>query len=182
MIHAAAPDGSRDKFVDFGNVSRVARVLDAETIRLHPQDGASMKLWVERLKEENILIFYKDKLDASPPGLPMHENDLLLCIQTPYQLDAFRRLGHRFIGIDATHNTTQYKDIMLYTMIARDDWGHGASAVPGSCPWILTTSTVRCTSCLDAHIIYENGRGQILSKLGAGRQSGYSAIDFYVRS
>ncbi len=86
-------------------------------IHLHPQDGVSMKLWVERLKEDNILIFYKDKLDASPPGLPMHEDDLVLCIQTQYQLDAFRHLGNRFVGIDATHNTTQYKDIMLYTII-----------------------------------------------------------------
>ena len=129
-----APDGSRDKFVDFSDVSRVAQLVDAEMIRLHPQDGVSVKLWVERLKEENILIFYKDRLDASPPGLPMLEGHLILCIQTRYQLDAFRRLGNRFIGIDATHNTTQYPEIMLYTIIARDDWGHGAWSCPGSRP------------------------------------------------
>jgi hypothetical protein len=167
MIRAAAPDGSHDKFADFSDVSRVARVLDAETVRLHPQDGVSVKLWVERLREENILVFYKDRLDASPPGLQMHEKDILLCIQTPYQLDAFRRLGHGFIGIDATHNTTQYDGIMLYTMIARDDWGHGALAsafVPGS-----RLPVVRRTSCLDALIILENGSRQILSQLGAGR-------------
>jgi hypothetical protein len=125
MICAVVLDGSHDKFANFGDVSCVARVLDVETIRLHPQDGASIKLWIERLKDENIQIFYKDKLDPSPTGLPMLENDLLLCIQTPYQLDAFQRLSHHFIGIDATHNTTQYKEIMLYTMIACDDWGHG---------------------------------------------------------
>jgi hypothetical protein len=62
MIHTVAPDGSRDKFADFSDVSHVACVLDAETIQLHPQDGVSVKLWVERLKEENILVFYKDKL------------------------------------------------------------------------------------------------------------------------
>jgi len=59
----------------------------------------------------------------------MHKGHLILCIQTQYQMDAFRRLGNRFIGIDTTHNTTQYKDIMLYTLIARDNWGHGASAL-----------------------------------------------------
>jgi hypothetical protein len=103
--------------------------LDAETIQLHPQDGVSVKLWVERLREENILVFYKDRLDASPPGLQMHEKDVLLCIQTPYQLDVFWHLGHGFIRIDATHNMTQYEGIMLYTMIMCDDWGHDASAL-----------------------------------------------------
>ena len=122
----AAPDGSRDKFVDFGDISRAARVLDAETICLHPEDVISLKLWVERFKEENILTFYKDKLDPSPPELPNHEGHLIVCLQTQFQLDAFRRLGGRFIGIDATHNTTGYPDMMLYTIIARDKWGHGA--------------------------------------------------------
>jgi hypothetical protein len=69
MIHAVAPDGSSDKFADFSNVSHVARILDAETIQLHPQDGVSVKLWVERLREENILVFYKDRLDCLTPRL-----------------------------------------------------------------------------------------------------------------
>jgi hypothetical protein len=92
--------------------------LDAETIRLHPKDGVSIKRWVERLKEEKISIFYKDKLKAPPPELLTHEDQLILCIQTPYQLDAFQHLGSRFISIDVTHNTTQYKDIMLYMVVA----------------------------------------------------------------
>ena len=108
-------------------MSRAACVLDAETIQLHPEDVISLRLWVERFKEENICIFYKDKIDPSPPDLPMHEDHLILCIQTQFQLDAFRRLGSRFIGIDATHNTTIYPDMMLYTIIARDEWGHGVS-------------------------------------------------------
>lgn len=40
-------------------------------------------------------------------------------------MDAFRRLGDGFIGIDATHNTTQYQDLLLFTIVARDRWGHG---------------------------------------------------------
>ena len=35
----------------------------------------------------------------------MHEDHLIVCLQTQFQLDAFRRLGSQFIGIDATHNT-----------------------------------------------------------------------------
>ncbi|KAH9027891.1 hypothetical protein EDB85DRAFT_1846211, partial [Lactarius pseudohatsudake] len=41
-VRATAPDGSHNKFVDFSDVSRIARALDAETIRLHPEDGISM--------------------------------------------------------------------------------------------------------------------------------------------
>ena len=101
--------------------------MDAETIRLHPEDVISLRLWVKRFREENIRVFYKDKIDHSPPDLPMHEDHLIVCLQTQFQLDAFWHLGSRFIGIDATHNTTIYLDMMLYTIIAWDEWRHGAS-------------------------------------------------------
>ena len=29
------------------------------------------------------------------------------------------------MGIDATHNTTQYEGVSLFTVIVRDAWGHG---------------------------------------------------------
>ena len=29
------------------------------------------------------------------------------------------------VGIDATHNTTVYKNLNLTTIVVRDDWGHG---------------------------------------------------------
>ena len=100
--------------------------MDAETIRLHPEDVISLRLWVKRFREENIRVFYKDKIDPSPPDLSMHEDHLIVCLQTQFQLDAFWRLGSQFIGIDATHNTTIYLDMMLYTIIVQDKWGHGA--------------------------------------------------------
>jgi hypothetical protein len=50
----------------------------------------------------------------------------VLCIQMRFQLEEFRRLGNAFLGIDATHNVTQYKGILLFTIMARDHWGHGA--------------------------------------------------------
>lgn len=140
-----------------------------------------MKLWAERLKENNISIFYKDKLDASPPGLLMHEDHLILCIQTRYQMDAFRRLGNRFIGIDATHNTTQYKDIMLYTMIARDDWGHGASVTFRL--WAPRLHLAyRRPGRVDGFVIDEKGSGRFLSQLGERSESRHSAINHHVRS
>ena len=41
------------------------------------------------------------------------------------QRQHYRRLGDYFIGIDATHNITIYEGLQLFTIIARDRWGHG---------------------------------------------------------
>jgi hypothetical protein len=105
----------------------MARAIEQECIRLHTEDAISTKLWVDRLKADNLNIFYKDKLDSPPIGSRLQKDTFVLCIQTSFQMDAFRRLGNGFIGIDATHNVTQYQDLLLFTIIARDCWGHGES-------------------------------------------------------
>jgi hypothetical protein len=104
----------------------MARVVDEENIRLHEEDGISTKLWVDRLKAKNIHTFYKDKQDPPPSGLKLKGEDFIMCIQTTFQADAFRHLGNGFIGIDATHNVTQYPDFLLFMIVARDWWGHSA--------------------------------------------------------
>lgn len=68
---------------------------------------------------------FKGSNDPPEPGSHLEENVFVLCIQTPYQQNKFRELGTNFIGIDATHNTTQYANMSLFTIIARDKWGHG---------------------------------------------------------
>ena len=103
----------------------MSRVIEQETIQLHPEDAISARLWVDRLKAKGVNVFYKDRTGQPPSGSDLQHDAYLLCIQTPFQLDAFRRLGCGFIGIDATHNTTQYQDLQLFTIIARDWWGHG---------------------------------------------------------
>ena len=103
----------------------MGREIEQAEIRLHPEDAISVKLWVDKLKADNISVFYKDKLGRSPLDSGLHDDAFVLCIQTPFQLDALRRLGHSFIGLDATHNTSQYVGIQLFTIIARDNWGHG---------------------------------------------------------
>jgi hypothetical protein len=49
----------------------------------------------------------------------------VMCLQTPFQMDAFRCLGNGFIGIDATYNLMQYQNFLLFTIVARDQWGCG---------------------------------------------------------
>jgi hypothetical protein len=126
VVQNSAPDGTRDRFICLRDVSRMARALEDELIRLDSEDAISSKLWVDRLKGENVNIFYKDKLDPSPPASKLQGDTFMLCIQTPFQMDAFRRLGNGFNGIDATHNITHYNGMLLFTIIVRDQWGHGA--------------------------------------------------------
>lgn len=121
-IRDAAPDGTRDQLIALKEVNRIAQVLENDKIRLHPDDAVSTRLLIEQLSSKGTLTFYKDRQDRDS-RLP--EDAFVLCIQTDFQLDAFRRLGNGFIGIDATHNITQYQNLLLFTIIARDHWGHG---------------------------------------------------------
>ena len=125
MIRSSAPDGSRDQLICLQEVNRLSRVIENQRIRLHPDDAISTKLLIEQLSSTGSLTFYKDKQDRAPINSRLPEDAFVLCIQTSFQLDAFRRLGDGFIGIDATHNVTQYQDLLLFTIIARDHWGHG---------------------------------------------------------
>jgi len=124
-IRDAAPDGSRDQLIALQEVNRMAQRLENDKIRLHPEDAISTKLLIEQLSSEGTLVFYKDKQDRTPINSRLPGDAFVLCIQTTFQLDAFWHLGNGFIGIDATHNITQYQDLLLFTIIARDHWGHG---------------------------------------------------------
>ena len=99
--------------------------MEQEAIRLHAQDAISVRLWIDRFKDEKMHTFYKDRLDKPPLDSQLEEDCFVLCIQTKFQLDTFRRIGDRFIGIDATHNVTAYPGFLLFTIVARDNWGHG---------------------------------------------------------
>ena len=50
---------------------------------------------------------------------------LLVIIQTPWQRERWEELGRHYLGIDATHNTTHYQNVLLFTLMARDRWGRG---------------------------------------------------------
>jgi hypothetical protein len=117
FICDSAPQGSRDRFITLTDVSRLSRVINEEKIRLHPEDAISTRLWIDHLKSDNVNTFYKDKLDQPPSGSRLQPNVFILCMQTRFQLEAFQRLGNGFIGIDATHNITQYQDLLLFTII-----------------------------------------------------------------
>ena len=107
------------------DVSWLGHVVEQQEIRLHTEDAISVWLLVDRFRDNNTLVFYKDKLDQPPPNSQLEQDTFVLCIQSRFQLDAFQCLRHRFIGIDAMHNVTAYLGFLLFTIVARDNWGHG---------------------------------------------------------
>jgi hypothetical protein len=126
IIRQSGPRHGRDQFITLRDVSRMTRAEQEETIRLHPEDAISIKLWMDRLTSMKVNVFYKDKITPPPPASRLQGDTFILCLQTPFQVEMFRLLGNGgFIGIDATHNVTHFQDVLLFTIIARDRWGHG---------------------------------------------------------
>jgi hypothetical protein len=101
--------------------------MELHSIRLHAQDGPSIVLWVEKLRGEQALLAFKMSCDVPPAQSFLARDVFVLIIQTKYQKEMFHTIGHTFLGLDATHNTTHYENVSLFTLIARDRWGHGGS-------------------------------------------------------
>jgi len=109
-----------------GEICRIRKEVLRADIRLDNNDAHSTRIWVNKLQSEGNFVYYKDKRDPVPERSNLSDNLFALCIQTKYQKEAYARLGSNgFLGIDATHNVTQYKGILLFTLMARDNWGHG---------------------------------------------------------
>jgi hypothetical protein len=103
----------------------MARIIEEETICLHEEDAISSKLWMDRLEADKTCTFYKDKSNPPPFGSNLDKEVFVMCIQTSFQVGVFGHLSNGFIGIDATHNITQYANFLLFTIIVRDQWARG---------------------------------------------------------
>jgi hypothetical protein len=99
--------------------------LEAELIQLHPQDGISILLRVEKLKCQDSLLAFKSCNDLAPEGLGLDPDAFILIIQCPYQQEMSTQLGNIFVSMDATYNTTQSEYVSLFTVLVQDRWGHG---------------------------------------------------------
>lgn len=104
---------------------RIEKMIEEETIRLASKDGASVLEWVATLQKRGHFVSLKSSSDASPLNSGLEKNSFVLIIQTQYQQECWQKHGHRFAGIDATHNTTHYENMNLFTLLVRDRWGHG---------------------------------------------------------
>ena len=114
----------RDHYITMHNINRIRWIVQDEDIRLDENDTISTKVWATQLQQEGAEIILIDKINAPPPGSGLSPDTFVFCIQTKFQKDQFREIENGFLGIDATHNTTQYVGLQLFTLIARDHWGH----------------------------------------------------------
>lgn len=100
-------------------------MIEEETIRLASQDGASVLEWVKKLREQGHFVELKTSSDMPPENSGLDCDSFVLIIQTQYQRECWQKHAHRYAGIDATHNTTHYENMSLFTLLVRDKWGHG---------------------------------------------------------
>src|SRR5258708_24036555 len=99
-------------------ICRIRKEVQRADIRLDANDAQSTRIWDDNLRWQVEFVYYKDKLDPPPEGSHLCNNLFALCIQSKFQIDAYKRLANRFLRSDATHNITQYNVILLFTLLA----------------------------------------------------------------
>jgi hypothetical protein len=124
-IHKWFSDDERDHYITIEKICRIRKEVLRVDIQLDANDAHLTQIWVDRLRSQGDFVYYKDKQDPPPKGSNLASNLFALCIQTAFQKNAYVHLGNQFLGIDVTHNVTQYKGVLLFTLMAWDDWGHG---------------------------------------------------------
>nr|GAT51335.1 predicted protein [Mycena chlorophos] len=116
----------RDQQVKREDISRIQARIRAELYRLDPEDDQSVLAYAKQLREDGHFAFIKTRRDAAPEGSGLAPDSFVLVIQVRYQQECWYHYGHdRFVGIDATHNMTHYREVNLFSLVVRDDWGHG---------------------------------------------------------
>ena len=115
----------RSEFCTRADIRCIEKKIEEETIRLATQDGESVLRWVNVLRARGHYVLIKTSNNESPPNSNLDKDTFVLIIQTKYQQECWKKHGHRYAGIDATHNTTHYENMSLFTLLVRDRWGHG---------------------------------------------------------
>ncbi len=126
-MHAQYSEHKRDHYITLEQISQIRMLVERERVQLDPNDTNSTRIWAGNIWSDGHFVYYKDKRDPPPEGSNLTRDLFILCIQTKLQLGWLQLLGNAFLGIDATHNVTQYKGVLLFTIMARDHWGHSAS-------------------------------------------------------
>ena len=110
----------RSEFCTRAVVRRIEKRIEEETIRLATQDSESVLRWVNVLQARGHYILIKTSNNEPPHNSNLNKDVFILIIQTKYQQECWKKHGHCFAGIDATHNTTHYENMSLFTLLVRD--------------------------------------------------------------
>src|ERR1700761_68019 len=116
----------RNYYITTHDINHYRHIVVDKKICLDNNNAISLWLWVLQLQQDGAMCLLKDKIDPAPPESGLSPDSFVLCIQTKFQKDCFLALGLDFVSIDATHNTTHYEGLQLFTLLVRDLWGHGA--------------------------------------------------------
>ncbi|KAH9026919.1 hypothetical protein EDB83DRAFT_2526514 [Lactarius deliciosus] len=119
-MRAQFSEDERDHYLTLDEIAWVRKAVNREIVELNPNDANSTRIWADNLRGDGHLVFYKSKQELPPEGSNLTRNLFAFCIQMTNQLEWFRCLGNTFLGIDATHNVTQYKGLLLFTIMAQD--------------------------------------------------------------
>lgn len=98
--------------------------MESSVVRLDKNDGVSVDKWVTLQPTEDILA-YKNCSMCPPEGSGLSPLAFILMYQSKWQRARARHLGSYMLHIDGTHNVSCYKNMILYTILGRDEWGHG---------------------------------------------------------
>jgi hypothetical protein len=81
----------RNEFIQLQDIRRIERAIEAETVRLHPDDGQSTLRWVENLRAKDYLLGFKSKSDPPPPSSGLVADVFTLMVQTKWQRKIFEK-------------------------------------------------------------------------------------------
>ena len=99
---------NRDYYITMRDINCIQQIVEDEKICLDENDAISVKVWATWLQQEGASVILKDKIDAVPPESGLSPDTFIFCIQIAFQKDQYNLIGKDFLGIDDTHNTTQY--------------------------------------------------------------------------
>ena len=127
---------NHDYHITTHNIARFCQIVENQSIQHDDNDAISIQVWISHIQQDGGSAMLKDRLDPAPPGSGLSAEIFVLCVQTKFQVEQFQKLGSDFVSIDATHNTTEYAGLNLFTILVRDWWGHGALC--GAFPYLVT--------------------------------------------
>lgn len=112
---------TRDDLITDDYLRRIKTQLDSERYRQDSNDAVSVHRWVAKLRKLDCVIEYKQTHETHPN---LNADAFVLIIQTPWQRRFFAESGKNVLCIDGTHNTQIY-GYTLFTLLSRDQFGHG---------------------------------------------------------
>jgi hypothetical protein len=181
-VRESCTQSNHDYYIMTRDITRLRRIVENEEIRHDDNDAISVRVWATRLQQDGGEATLKDRLDPPPPGSGLSPDSFVLCIQTQFQKEQFQMLGSHFLSIDATHNTTQYAGLQLFTLLVRDMWGHGTLCGIFPLLDIYSFPFGRCSRRVDGVVKRHGSDNIFLPQFRKSAEPGDRACDRYERS